>query len=103
MTNAPEGENMEGGPSVPSQDIVEEAKALKELVERMAMALVDNPDQVTVETAEEDNAMVLRLRVAPSDVGRVIGKQGRTAKAMRTVLHAIAARSKRRAVLEILE
>ncbi|MDE2180063.1 MAG: KH domain-containing protein [candidate division NC10 bacterium] len=94
---------MEGGPSVPNQDIMEQAKALKELVERMAMALVDSPDQVTVEAAEEDNAMVLRLRVASSDVGRVIGKQGRTAKAMRTVLHAIAARSKRRAVLEILE
>jgi hypothetical protein len=94
---------MEAGPSVPSQDSIGEANALKELVERMAMALVDSPDQVTVDATEEDAAMVLRLRVAPSDVGRVIGKQGRTAKAMRTVLHAIAARSKRRAVLEILE
>lgn len=94
---------MEDGPSVPNQSPVEEAQALKELVERMARALVDSPDQVTVEAAEADNAMVLRLRVASSDVGRVIGKQGRTAKAMRTVLHAIAARSKRRAVLEILE
>jgi predicted RNA-binding protein YlqC (UPF0109 family) len=94
---------MEGGPSVPNQSPAEEAQALKELVERMARALVDSPDQVTVEATEEDNAMVLRLRVASSDVGRVIGKQGRTAKAMRTVLHAIAARSKRRAVLEILE
>lgn len=94
---------MEGGPSVPNQSPIEEAPALKELVERMARALVDSPDQVTVEATEEDNAMVLRLRVASSDVGRVIGKQGRTAKAMRTVLHAIAARSKRRAVLEILE
>lgn len=94
---------MEDGPSVPNQSSVEEAQALKELVERIARALVDSPDQVTVEAAEEDNALVLRLRVASSDVGRVIGKQGRTAKAMRTVLHAIAARSKRRAVLEILE
>ena len=94
---------MEDGPSVPNQDPMEEAKALKELVERMARALVDSPDQVTVDAAEEDKALVLRLRVALSDVGRVIGKQGRTAKAMRTVLHAIAARSKRRAVLEILE
>ncbi len=94
---------MEGGPSVPNQSPEEQANALKELVERMARALVDSPEQVTVESAEEDNAMVLRLRVASSDVGRVIGKQGRTAKAMRTVLHAIAARSKRRAVLEILE
>ncbi len=94
---------MEDGPSVPNQVPVEEAGALKELVERMARALVDSPDQVTVEAVEEDKALILRLRVASSDVGRVIGKQGRTAKAMRTVLHAIAARSKRRAVLEILE
>jgi predicted RNA-binding protein YlqC (UPF0109 family) len=82
---------------------VDETLALKELVEQMARALVDSPGQVTVDAAEEDKALVLRLRVASSDVGRVIGKQGRTAKAMRTVLHAIAARSKRRAVLEILE
>ncbi len=94
---------MEDGPSVPNQVPVEEAGALKELVERMARALVDSPDQVTVEAVEEDKALILRLRVASSDIGRVIGKQGRTAKAMRTVLHAIAARSKRRAVLEILE
>lgn len=94
---------MEGGPPVPDQEPMDEARALKELVEQMARALVDSPDQVTVDAAEEDKALVLRLRVAPSDVGRVIGKQGRTAKAMRTVLHAIAARSKRRAVLEILE
>ncbi len=94
---------MEADPSIPSQDTMGDATALKELVERMAMALVDSPDQVTVDATEEDTAMVLRLRVASSDVGRVIGKQGRTAKAMRTVLHAIAARSKRRTVLEILE
>lgn len=94
---------MEGGPSVPDQEPMDEARALKGLVEQMARALVDSPDQVTVDAAEEDKALVLRLRVASSDVGRVIGKQGRTAKAMRTVLHAIAARSKRRAVLEILE
>lgn len=94
---------MEDGPSVPNQVPVQEAGALKELVEQMARALVDSPGQVTVEAVEEDKALILRLRVASSDVGRVIGKQGRTAKAMRTVLHAIAARSKRRAVLEILE
>ena len=94
---------MEGDPSVSSQDPVGEAGALKELVEQMARALVDSPDQVTVDAADEEKALVLRLRVASSDIGRVIGKQGRTAKAMRTVLHAIAAKSKRRAVLEILE
>lgn len=94
---------MQGGPSLPNRDPADEARALRELVERMARALVDNPDQVTVDAAEEDAALIIRLRVASVDVGRVIGKQGRTAKAMRTVLHAIAAKSKRRAVLEILE
>jgi predicted RNA-binding protein YlqC (UPF0109 family) len=82
---------------------VDETTGLKRLVEEMARALVDNPDEVTVEATEEEKACLIRLRVASADIGRVIGKQGRTAKAMRTVLHAIAARSKRRAVLEILE
>jgi hypothetical protein len=94
---------MEGDPSVPSQDAMEEARAFKELVDRMAMALVNCQEQVTVDAAGEEKTFVLRLRVAPPDVGRVLGKQGRTAKAMRPVLHAVAARSKRRAVLEILE
>ncbi len=94
---------MEGGPSLPNRDASDDARALKGLVELMARALVDHPDQVTVEAFEEDTALVLRLRAASPDVGRVIGKQGRTAKAMRTVLHAVAARSKRRAILEILE
>ena len=94
---------MEGGPLLPNRDPSDEARALKELVESVARALVDNPEQVTVEATEEDTALVLRLRAASADIGRVIGKQGRTAKAMRTLLHAIAARSKRRAVLEILE
>ena len=94
---------MEGGPLLPNRDPSDEARALKELVESVARALVDNPEQVTVEAAEEDTALVFRLRAASADIGRVIGKQGRTAKAMRTLLHAIAARSKRRAVLEILE
>ena len=94
---------MEGGPLLPNRDPSDEARALKDLVELMARALVDSPEQVSVEAAEEDAALVLRLRAASADIGRVIGKQGRTAKAMRTLLHAIAARSKRRAILEILE
>ena len=94
---------MEGGPLLPNRHTSDEARALKELVESMARALVDSPEQVSVEAAEEDAGLVLRLRAASTDIGRVIGKQGRTAKAMRTLLHAIAARSKRRAVLEILE
>ena len=75
----------------------------KDLVEYVARVLVDNPDQVLVESIEDETTTILRLRVAPADLGRVIGKQGRTAKAIRTLLHASAARSNRRAVLEILE
>ena len=75
----------------------------KDLVEYVAKALVDNPDQVNVEAVDDTNITTVRLKVAPGDLGRVIGKQGRTARAMRTLLHATAARSKRRAVLEILE
>ena len=75
----------------------------KDLVEYVARALVDNPEKVTVETIEDESTTTLRLRVAEGDLGRVIGKQGRTAKAMRTLLQASAAKAKRRAVLEILE
>ncbi len=75
----------------------------KDLVEYVARALVDNPEQVTVEAMDDDTTTTLRLRVASADLGRVIGKQGRTAKALRTLLHASAARSNRRAVLEIIE
>lgn len=75
----------------------------KELVEFVAKALVDQPDQVHVETVEDPAATTLKLRVAPGDLGRVIGKQGRTARAMRTLLHATAAKAKRRVVLEIVE
>jgi predicted RNA-binding protein YlqC (UPF0109 family) len=76
---------------------------LKELVEYLARALVDNPNEVSVEAVEDEKTTTLRLKVAPADLGRVIGKQGRTARAMRTLLHATAAKSRRRAVLEILE
>jgi hypothetical protein len=75
----------------------------KELVEFVAKALVDQPDQVRIEVVEDPTATTLKLRVAPGDLGRVIGKQGRTARAIRTLLHATAARAKRRVVLEILE
>ena len=75
----------------------------KALVEYVAKALVDHPDQVIVDAVEEPTTTTVRLKVAAADLGRVIGKQGRTARAMRTLLHATAASSKRRAVLEILE
>ena len=76
---------------------------LKELVEYLARALVDSPNEVSVEAVEDEKTTTLRLKVAPADLGRVIGKQGRTARAMRTLIHATAAKSRRRAVLEILE
>jgi len=76
---------------------------LKELVEYLAKNLVENPDAVSVEAIEDGETTRLRLKVAQSDLGRVIGKQGRTARAMRTLLHALGARSGRRTKLEIVE
>jgi len=76
---------------------------LKELVEKMAKALVDNPDKVEVVEIEGEKTTVIELKVAPEDLGKVIGRQGRTAKAMRTILSAAATKENKRAVLEILE
>ena len=77
--------------------------ALVELLEYLARQLVDEPDAVRVETADEDDAIVLRLHVAPDDVGKVIGRQGRIARALRTVVRASAARERRRVLLEIVD
>ena len=79
------------------------APALKDLVEWMARSLVDKPDAVTVEEVPEGDQTVLELRVAQDDLGKVIGKQGRTARALRTVLSAAASKARVRAVLEIIE
>ena len=76
---------------------------MKELVEKMAKALVDKPEEVTVAEVDGEKTTVFELRVAPSDLGKVIGKQGRTARAMRTILSAASTKVKKRAVLEILE
>jgi hypothetical protein len=76
---------------------------LRELVLYLARALVEHPDLVIVEEIEETDAIVFELKVAETDLGRVIGRQGRTAKALRTVLSAASAKMKRRAILEILE
>jgi predicted RNA-binding protein YlqC (UPF0109 family) len=65
--------------------------------------LVDEPDAVEVNVVEEDRAIVLELTVAPDDLGKVIGKEGRTARAMRTLLSATSARMRKRAILDILE
>jgi predicted RNA-binding protein YlqC (UPF0109 family) len=76
---------------------------MKELVEHMARALVDHPDEVQVRAVEGEQTTVLELRVAPGDLGKVIGRQGRTARSMRTILNAAGMKLKKRFALEILE
>lgn len=76
---------------------------MKELVQYLAKCLVNNPDAVEVKETEGETASVLELRVAKEDLGRIIGKQGRTAKSIRTILNAAASRTNRRVVLEIVE
>jgi len=76
---------------------------MKELVEHLAKSLVDNPDAVEVIETQGETASVLELKVAKQDLGRIIGKQGRTAKSIRTILNAAASRVNRKVVLEIVE
>ena len=76
---------------------------MKELITYIAKALVDNPDQVEVSEVVGNQTSVLELKVAKEDLGKVIGKQGRTARAMRTILSAASAKVKKRTVLEIIE
>ena len=76
---------------------------MKELVEAIAKALVDNPEQVQVNAVEGEQITVLELRVHPSDLGKVIGRQGRTAKSIRTILGAAGMKLKKRLTPEILE
>jgi predicted RNA-binding protein YlqC (UPF0109 family) len=77
--------------------------AMKDLINFIAQALVDHPEQVIVTEVEGDQTSVLELKVAKEDIGKVIGKQGRTARAMRTILSAASAKIKKRTVLEIIE
>ncbi len=76
---------------------------MKELIKYIAKALVDYPEQVEVAEVEGGQTSVLELKVAKEDLGKVIGKQGRTARAMRTILSAASAKIKKRTVLEIIE
>ena len=76
---------------------------MKELVEAIAKALVDNPDQVQVRAIEGEQVTVFELRVHASDLGKVIGRKGRTAEAIRTVLSAVGMKLRKRFTLEILE
>ena len=77
--------------------------SLRDLVDYLARGLVDHPEQVEVEEIEEPDALVFELKVAEEDLGKVIGKQGRTAKALRTILSAASTKTGRRVILEILE
>ena len=76
---------------------------MKELIEYIAKLLVDNPEEVSVNEIEGEQTSVIELRVAKEDLGKVIGKQGRTARAMRTILGAASTKIRKRSVLEILE
>ena len=75
---------------------------MKELLEQIAKSLVSNPDDVNVTEIEDDNSLILELRVAEEDMGKVIGKQGRIAKAIRVVMKAAAIRENKRVVVEII-
>ena len=76
---------------------------MKELVEFLAKSLVDDPNAVQIRTHERDQATVVELEVAPPDLGKVIGRQGRTARAMRTILNAAGQKTRRRYILDILD
>ncbi len=80
-----------------------EVEKMKQLIEAMAKALVDKPEEVSVSEVEGERTTVFELRVAQMDLGKVIGKQGKTARAMRTILSAAGTKVGKRCVLEILE
>ena len=75
---------------------------MKELVEFMAKSLVDNPDAVIVNEVNGEQSIILKLTVAPEDMGKIIGKQGRIAKAIRTVIKAVAVKQNKRVIVEIV-
>jgi len=75
---------------------------MKELVEILAKALVDQPEKVSVDLVEKEKSIVIELRVAPEDMGKIIGKQGRIARAIRTVVKAAATRHKKKVLVEIV-
>jgi hypothetical protein len=85
------------------QSGTERKNGMKDLISDIVKALVDQPEQVTVTEIETGNTVILELSVAKSDMGKVIGKQGRNAQAIRTILSAAAGKAKKRYVLEIVE
>jgi predicted RNA-binding protein YlqC (UPF0109 family) len=76
---------------------------MKDLIELIARALVDSPEEVMVTAIEGNQATVLELKVAKEDLGKIIGKQGRTARSLRTIIGAASAKERKRVVLEIVE
>lgn len=76
---------------------------MKDLVGYIASALVDNPDEIAIEEVVGNQATVLELKVAKEDLGKIIGKKGRTAQAIRTILNASSAKTKKRTILEIVD
>jgi hypothetical protein len=80
-----------------------EGKLMKELIEQIAKAIVEKPEEVQVRGIEGENAVVIELRVAKDDIGKVIGKRGKTITAMRTILNATRAQKRKRQVLEVVE
>jgi predicted RNA-binding protein YlqC (UPF0109 family) len=97
------GGNATGGGHSEIDKLAGASAAHRELLEYLAQRLVTHPDAVRVSESEEDNSSILELRVDKEDLGRVIGKQGRTAKSLRTILNAAASRINRKVVLEIVE
>jgi hypothetical protein len=85
------------------ESVNDSEKKMSDLVAELARALVDKPEEVSVETIQDGDGTLLRLHVAQSDVGKVIGKQGRTARSIRTVLSAASMKLKRRFSLDIVE
>ncbi len=98
-----EDEMEEEGEGEENEDDLPNEITLKELIQYMAEALVDFPDQVEVTSIESENSVMLELKVAPKDVGKVIGKGGQTAKAMRKILSAAATKLRKKSLLQIIE
>ncbi len=91
------------GSPLRSPSISEQGGDMRMLVEQIAKALVDDPEKVTVQAVDGEQVTVLELRVSPDDLGKVIGKQGRTARSIRTILGAAGMKLRKRYTLEILE
>jgi hypothetical protein len=87
----------------PARTITTEVTVMRELVEIMAKALVDNPDQLEVSEITGSDTLVIELRPAREDIGKIIGKKGRNVQAMRTLLNAAAGKLRKRVVLEIID